>query len=83
MPTILCFSTVDWDYLWHRPQAVMSRFAQDGYQILYVDTLGLGSPALRDLPRIASRLRNRLRAQQDGQSIDVDSIFPNRKGISC
>jgi glycosyltransferase involved in cell wall biosynthesis len=66
LPTILCFSTVDWDYLWHRPQAVMSRFAQEGYRILYVDTLGLRSPKLKDLPRIVSRLRNRLRAQQDG-----------------
>jgi glycosyltransferase involved in cell wall biosynthesis len=66
LPTILCFSTVDWDYLWHRPQAVMSRFAQEGYRILYVDTLGLRSPKLKDLPRIVSRLRNRLRAKQDG-----------------
>jgi glycosyltransferase involved in cell wall biosynthesis len=66
LPTILCFSTVDWDFLWHRPQAVMSRFAQEGYRVLYVDTLGLRSPKLRDLPRIASRLRNRLRAKQGG-----------------
>jgi hypothetical protein len=66
LPTILCFSTVDWDFLWHRPQAVMSRFAQEGYRVLYVDTLGLRSPKLRDLPRIVSRLRNRLRAKQDG-----------------
>jgi glycosyltransferase involved in cell wall biosynthesis len=66
LPTILCFSTVDWDYLWHRPQAVMSRFAQEGYRILYVDTLGLRSPKLKDLPRIVSRLRNRSQAKQDG-----------------
>ena len=66
MPTILCFSTVDWDYLWHRPQAVMSRFVQEGYRILYVDTLGLRSPKLGDLPRIASRLHNRFRARHDG-----------------
>ena len=40
----------------------MSQFARDGYQVLYVDTLGLRSPRLRDLPRIASRVRNRLKA---------------------
>ena len=65
-PSILCFSTVDWDYLWHRPQAVMQAFAQDGWQVLYVDTLGLRSPKIRDLPRMASRLRNRLRAGGGG-----------------
>jgi len=42
----------------------MTRFAQEGYRVLYVDTLGLRSPKLRDLPRIASRLRNRLQAKQ-------------------
>jgi glycosyltransferase involved in cell wall biosynthesis len=66
MPAILCFSTVDWDYLWHRPQELMSQFARDGYEVLYVDTLGLRSPKLSDLPRIASRVRNRLRARAGG-----------------
>lgn len=75
MPAILCFSTVDWDYLWHRPQVVMSRFAQDGYRILYVDTLGLRSPKVGDLPRIASRLRNRLKAQNGGLRQPEAGIF--------
>lgn len=56
-PPVLCFSTVDWDYLWHRPQVVMSRLAEDGFPVLYVDTLGLRSPCLRDWRRILSRLR--------------------------
>ena len=75
LPAILCFSTVDWDYLWHRPQAVMSRFAQDGYRILYVDTLGLRSPKIGDLPRIASRLRNRLRVRSGGLRQPEAGVF--------
>lgn len=65
-PPVLCFSTVDWDYLWHRPQAVMSRLAQDGFRVLYVDTLGLRSPHLRDWRRILFRLRNRLQPPRPG-----------------
>ena len=65
-PGILCFSTVDWDYLWHRPQMIMSRFAQDGHPIVYVDTLGLRSPHLGDLSRIISRARNRMAAPSGG-----------------
>jgi glycosyltransferase involved in cell wall biosynthesis len=60
------FSTVDWDYLWHRPQVVMSRLARDDWQVLYVDTLGLRTPRPRDLPRILSRVRHRLAAQTSG-----------------
>ena len=66
MQTILCFSTVDWDHLWHRPQALMSYFARDGYRVLYVDTLGLRSPKVRDIRRIVSRLRNWTQARRKG-----------------
>ena len=44
----------------------MSQFARDGYQVLYVETLGLRSPGIGDLPRIASRLRNRFKARASG-----------------
>ena len=63
MTPILCFSTVDWDHLWYHPQALMSRFARDGYPVVYVDTVGLRSPTLRDYRRIGARVRNRLGAR--------------------
>lgn len=44
----------------------MSRLAQDGFNVLYVDTLGLRSPRLRDLPRISARLHNRFRSGAGG-----------------
>ena len=66
MATVLCFSTVDWDYLWHRPQAVMSSLAEDGHRILYVDTVGLRSPRTRDARRILSRLLNLARSARRG-----------------
>lgn len=68
MATVLCFSTVDWDYLWHRPQAVMSSLAQDGHRVLYVDTIGLRSPRLQDAGRVLARLLNRARGGLRGTS---------------
>ena len=44
----------------------MSRFAADGWPVVYVDTVGLRSPRFRDLPRIISRLRRRFRVSTDG-----------------
>lgn len=44
----------------------MSQFARDGYRVIYVDTLGLRSPKLKDFRRIFSRLRNRLGARAGG-----------------
>jgi glycosyltransferase involved in cell wall biosynthesis len=58
MATIICFSTVDWDHLWYHPQALMSRFAKDEHQVIYVDTIGLRSPKLKDLRRIFLRIKN-------------------------
>lgn len=57
MLPLLAFSTVDWHDLWHRPQALMSRFAAEGWPVLYVDSVGLRSPGLRDSSRIVRRLR--------------------------
>lgn len=54
---LLTFSTVDWDYLWHRPQALMSRWAGEGFPVLYVDSLGVRSPRLSDTGRILRRFR--------------------------
>jgi hypothetical protein len=64
MATIICFSTVDWDHLWYHPQALMSRFADDGHQVLYIDTVGLRSPKLKDLRRIFLRIKNAFQVGQ-------------------
>lgn len=57
MLPVLAFSTVDWHFLWHRPQALMSRFAAERWPVLYVDSVGLRSPGVRDMTRIVQRLR--------------------------
>lgn len=74
MPTILCFSTVDWDYLWNHPQALMSCFARDGYRVVYVDTIGLRSPVFRDFWRIISRISNWLKSKPRGIRLTKEGV---------
>lgn len=72
---ILCFSIVDWDYLWHRPQELMSRFAKDDNRVLYVDTLGVRSPGRRDLGRMITRLKHRLQGGIQGSRCVAENLY--------
>jgi glycosyltransferase involved in cell wall biosynthesis len=74
MATLICFSTVDWNHLWYHPQALMSRFAQDGHQVIYVDTIGLRSPKLKDLRRIFLRMKNSLQSSSRDGRITKEGI---------
>lgn len=73
--SLICLSTVDWDFLWGRHQELMSRFAGDGVRVLYVEPLGIRSAQLGDLPRIVKRLRNRLRARNQGVRSPVSNLW--------
>ena len=34
---IVCFSIIDWEFRWQRPQQVMSRFAASGHRVFFYD----------------------------------------------
>lgn len=56
---ILLFSTADWDNpFWTNKQHMAVLFAEHGYRVIYVDSLGLRKPSLhgRDVKRIFRRL---------------------------
>ena len=57
--TILCLSTIDWDFIWQGHQEIMSRLGKQGHTVLFVENTGVRSPRLKDCGRIWSRLRNR------------------------
>lgn len=60
MTDVVCFSTADWDApLWTNKQHLMSRLADRGVHVLYIDSLGLRAPGLGtdDLRRIGRRLK--------------------------
>lgn len=56
---VVCVSSIDWASTWQTHQELMSRLAEQGNHILFVENTGVRSPRLRDLPRLRQRLRNR------------------------
>jgi glycosyltransferase involved in cell wall biosynthesis len=56
-PTIVCFSSIDWDFNWQIPQEVMSGLAADGCRVLCVENTGIRPPGFADASRLGARLR--------------------------
>jgi len=56
--TIVCFSSIDWESNWQVHQEVMTRLARAGNRIVFVENTGVRRPGLRDLPRLARRVRS-------------------------
>jgi glycosyltransferase involved in cell wall biosynthesis len=54
---VLCVSSIDWDFLWQGHQEIMSRLADAGHRVLFIENTGVRSPRLRDLPRLRQRFR--------------------------
>lgn len=52
----VCVSSIDWTDLWQGPQEVMTRFANQGARVLYIENTGIRGPRLRDARRILRRL---------------------------
>ena len=64
-PDITLFSTADWDNpFWTNKQHVAKALAEQGYRILYIESVGLRAPTATasDFGRIISRLKKALRA---------------------
>ena len=55
---IVCISSIDWDFIWQGHQEIMSRFAADGFRVLFIENTGVRAPQLQDLPRVRQRIRN-------------------------
>jgi uncharacterized SAM-binding protein YcdF (DUF218 family)/glycosyltransferase involved in cell wall biosynthesis len=56
--TIVCISSIDWDFNWQGHQEIMSALATWGNRVLFVENTGVRPPTWRDLPRLRSRIRN-------------------------
>src|SRR5436853_2257505 len=55
---IVCFSSIDWQFIWQGHQEIMSTLAANGNRVLFVENTGVRAPSFADLPRIRQRLRN-------------------------
>ena len=56
--SILCISSIDWDFIWQGHQQIMSMLAAQGNKVLFVENTGVRRPMLRDMSRLRQRVRN-------------------------
>ena len=56
--SIVCVSSIDWDFNWQGHQEIMSDLARRGNNVLYIENTGIRIPRFRDLPRLGRRLAN-------------------------
>src|SRR3989338_8755696 len=59
---IVCFSSIDWDFIWQGHQEIMSTLAAEGHRVLFVENTGVRAPSVGDFPRIRKRLLSWWRA---------------------
>lgn len=76
--TFLCLASIDWDFNWQAAQEVATAFAAAGHRVLFVENTGVRPPALKDLSRLRSRLRNWRRSHGEARpaSGGVDVYSP-------
>lgn len=55
---ILCFSSIDWDFIWQGHQEIMATLAREGNRVLFVENTGVRAAGFKDLPRLGHRMRN-------------------------
>ncbi len=55
---IICFSSIDWDFIWQGNQEIMLTLANNGNRVLFVENTGVRRATLADMPRVIRRLSN-------------------------
>lgn len=55
---ILCFSSIDWDFIWQGHQEVMATLADRGHRVLFVENTGVRNLRMGDMRRIHRRFSN-------------------------
>ena len=55
---IVCFSSIDWDFIWQGHQEIMSTLAAQGHRVLFIENTGIRTPGIRDAGRLKKRLSN-------------------------
>src|SRR2546423_3076144 len=52
---IILISSIEWEFNWHGHQEIATRLARAGNRVLYVENMGVRSPGLHDVGRVARR----------------------------
>jgi glycosyltransferase involved in cell wall biosynthesis len=95
LPDIVCFSIVEWEFLFQRPQQLLSRLADSGHRVYYVSQFFEAVAGAPEVHRLRSRVYAlRLRGSsarlfsEELTSNDADAVFASlallceREGIT-
>jgi glycosyltransferase involved in cell wall biosynthesis len=71
---IIYISSIEWNFLWQGHQEIARRLAEAGNRVLYLENTGVRSPGVRDVARVAFRLKRWTSALRSG---GVREVAPN------
>jgi uncharacterized SAM-binding protein YcdF (DUF218 family)/glycosyltransferase involved in cell wall biosynthesis len=71
---ILCFSSIDWDFMWQGHQEIMSSLSREGRRVLFIENTGVRNPRLGDFRRIRNRFVNWKRGLK-GFRKEADNLY--------
>ena len=71
---ILYISSIEWNFLWQTHQEIALRLAAAGNRVLYLENTGVRSPRLREIGRVARRLKRWARTQSDSGRKTAENI---------
>ena len=63
---VILISSIEWDFNWQGHQEIATRLARAGNRVLYVENMGVRSPGLHDLGRVARRFSHWVGSVFDG-----------------
>lgn len=66
--TMLCISTIDWNFLWQRHQTFIQEFSNDGWEIDYIENSYFRNPRWKDLFRLVNKLKKNSMVQSEGEN---------------
>ncbi len=55
---IICFSTIDWGFIWQGHQHIMSELAEKGHNVLFIENMGVRTAQLKDTKRLIKRYKD-------------------------
>lgn len=71
---IVYVSSIEWNFLWQGHQEIARRLAEAGNRVFYLENTGVRAPGVRDVRRVAFRLRRWAGALRSG---GVREVAPN------
>jgi len=88
LPDIVCFSIVEWEFLFQRPQQLLSRLADRGHRVWYVSQFFEPVPGAPSVHRLRSRVST-LRLRGSGRHLfseelpadEADAVFASLSSL--